>query len=137
MARGAAWLAVRVVGVQECGGGLCGARWVDDGAGSWRTRPVPIGQAWFAARLNVTAPPATRTSGCRLVHGENDGLPGLVVDRYAETLVIKLYTAAWVVHNHGESSDQVGLAESSGGLTIRLTTAKIRGITTPIFSAIS
>lgn len=38
------------------------------------------------------------TNGYRLVHGENDGLPGLVIDRYAQTLVIKLYTPAWVPH---------------------------------------
>jgi 23S rRNA (cytosine1962-C5)-methyltransferase len=38
------------------------------------------------------------TSGWRWVHGENDGLPGLVVDRYADTLVVKLYTAAWFPH---------------------------------------
>ena len=35
------------------------------------------------------------TTGYRLLHGENDTLPGLVVDRYADTLVIKLDTAAW------------------------------------------
>ena len=40
----------------------------------------------------------TGTTGCRLVHGENDGFPGLVVDRYAGTLVMKLYTTAWVPH---------------------------------------
>lgn len=28
-----------------------------------------------------------QSNGCRLVHGEADGLPGLVVDRYADTLV--------------------------------------------------
>jgi 23S rRNA (cytosine1962-C5)-methyltransferase len=38
------------------------------------------------------------TTACRLVHGENDGLPGLVVDRYAGTLVVKLYSAIWVPH---------------------------------------
>ena len=38
------------------------------------------------------------TTGYRLVHGENDGLPGLVVDRYDRTSVLKLYTAAWVPH---------------------------------------
>ena len=27
-----------------------------------------------------------------------DGLPGLVIERYAETLVLKLYTAAWLPH---------------------------------------
>jgi hypothetical protein len=40
----------------------------------------------------------TDTDGYRLVHGENDGLPGLVVDRYADTLVMKLYTPAWIPH---------------------------------------
>lgn len=38
------------------------------------------------------------TTGYRLVHGENDRLPGLIVDRYDDTLVLKLYTAAWVPH---------------------------------------
>lgn len=38
------------------------------------------------------------TNGYRVISGENDGLPGLVVDRYAETLVVKIYTAAWVKH---------------------------------------
>jgi len=41
---------------------------------------------------------AAHTTGYRLVHGENDGLPGFVVDRYEGTLVIKLYTAAWLPH---------------------------------------
>jgi 23S rRNA (cytosine1962-C5)-methyltransferase len=35
------------------------------------------------------------TNGYRLVHGENDGFPGLVVDHYGETLVLKIYTSAW------------------------------------------
>ncbi|MEQ8439425.1 MAG: class I SAM-dependent rRNA methyltransferase [Ilumatobacter fluminis] len=38
------------------------------------------------------------TNAYRMVHGENDGLPGLVVDRYAGTLVVKLYTPAWFPH---------------------------------------
>jgi 23S rRNA (cytosine1962-C5)-methyltransferase len=38
------------------------------------------------------------TSGYRLIHGENDGLPGLVLDRYAATLVLKYDTAVWVPH---------------------------------------
>ncbi len=28
-----------------------------------------------------------QSDGCRLIHGESDGLPGVVVDRYADTLV--------------------------------------------------
>jgi len=38
------------------------------------------------------------TTGYRMVHGENDGLPGLVIDRYGESYVLKLYTAAWIPH---------------------------------------
>ena len=38
------------------------------------------------------------TTAWRWVHGENDHLPGLVLDRYGETLVIKLYTEAWYPH---------------------------------------
>lgn len=38
------------------------------------------------------------TTAYRLVHGENDGLPGLVVDRYLNTLVLRLDTAMWLPH---------------------------------------
>jgi 23S rRNA (cytosine1962-C5)-methyltransferase len=65
--------------------------------------PATIDRAWFLARLQaasaIRAPLlAQETDGYRLVHGENDGLPGLVVDRYAGTLVLKLDTAAWLPH---------------------------------------
>jgi len=36
------------------------------------------------------------TNGYRIINGESDGWPGLVLDRYAETLVLKIYTAAWL-----------------------------------------
>lgn len=36
------------------------------------------------------------TTGLRLVNGESDGFPGLVLDRYDTTLVLKLYAAAWL-----------------------------------------
>ncbi len=66
-------------------------------------RPTVIDQDWFGARLadavQQRAPLATtRTTGYRLVHGENDKLPGLVVDRYDQTIVIKLDTGAWIAH---------------------------------------
>lgn len=35
------------------------------------------------------------TTGYRVINGENDGFPGLVLDRYEDTLVLKLYTASW------------------------------------------
>ncbi len=37
-------------------------------------------------------------NGFRLVHGENDGLPGLVLDQYADVAVLKLYSSAWFSH---------------------------------------
>jgi 23S rRNA (cytosine1962-C5)-methyltransferase len=63
--------------------------------------PAPIDRAWLRDRLAEAAAwraalPEGGTTGYRLVHGENDGLPGLVIDRYDATLVVKLYTAAWL-----------------------------------------
>ena len=68
-----------------------------------RGAPAVINQAWFAAQLAAAAArradlPAQGTTGYRLVHGENDGLPGLVIDRYDTILVLKLYTVAWIPH---------------------------------------
>ena len=37
-----------------------------------------------------------QTTGFRWLNGESDGWPGLVLDRYEGTLVLKLYTAAWL-----------------------------------------
>lgn len=48
----------------------------------------------FARRDRLHNDPST--TAYRVVHGENDQLPGLVVDRYDSTLVVKLDTAVWV-----------------------------------------
>lgn len=66
-------------------------------------QPAAINREWFQAKIAAAAQgraalPAAKTTGFRLVHGENDGLPGLVIDRYARTFVMKLYTAAWLAH---------------------------------------
>ncbi len=37
-----------------------------------------------------------RTTGLRWIHGESDGWPGLVLDQYADTLVLKIYSAVWL-----------------------------------------
>lgn len=34
----------------------------------------------------------------RVLNGESDGFPGCVVDRYAQVLVVKLYSACWFPH---------------------------------------
>ena len=36
---------------------------------------------------------AIQSDGMRLIHGEADGLPGLIVDRYADTLVAQFLSA--------------------------------------------
>jgi 23S rRNA (cytosine1962-C5)-methyltransferase len=36
-----------------------------------------------------------KTTAYRIVNGENDGFPGMVVDRYNDILVLKVYTSAW------------------------------------------
>ncbi len=46
-----------------------------------------------AARRLVGLGPDTDTTGYRVVFGEADGLPGLVVDRYDDVIVIQLSTA--------------------------------------------
>lgn len=38
----------------------------------------------------------TETDGFRLIFGENDGFPGLIVDVYGNVAVVKLYSGIWV-----------------------------------------
>ncbi len=66
-------------------------------------KPATIDWAWFEVQLqtavNLRRPlEQTNTNGYRVVHGENDGFPGLVIDRYDQTYVMKLYTSAWIPH---------------------------------------
>lgn len=66
--------------------------------------PVPIDTSFWRSRLEAAAArrreliDSPDTNAYRLVHGENDGLGGLVVDRYDSTLVVKIYSAAWEPH---------------------------------------
>jgi 23S rRNA (cytosine1962-C5)-methyltransferase len=46
-----------------------------------------------AVALRAALPAAKHTNALRLVHGESDGLPGLVVDRYADVLVAQFLSA--------------------------------------------
>jgi 23S rRNA (cytosine1962-C5)-methyltransferase len=64
-------------------------------------KPQTIDAAWWQARLEQTLARRrdlfdAQTTGYRLIHGESDGWPGLVLDRYDTTLVLKIYTAAWL-----------------------------------------
>lgn len=64
-------------------------------------KPVTLDQDWWRVRLEETLArrngiASADTNGLRLINGESDGWPGLVVDDYAGTLVMKLYTPAWL-----------------------------------------
>lgn len=66
-------------------------------------KPANVDRAWWANRLRETI--ARRdglfgpdTTGYRLIHGESDGWPALVMDRYGDVLVLKLYSPVWIPH---------------------------------------
>ncbi|SRR5690606_11245876 len=66
-----------------------------------RGKPLPIDDAFWEARLEEALSwreglVDASTNGLRLINGESDGWPGLVLDRYADTYVLKLYAAAWL-----------------------------------------
>ncbi|MEC7641823.1 MAG: class I SAM-dependent rRNA methyltransferase [Nitrospinota bacterium] len=51
----------------------------------------------FTKALTLRIPLKNKlTTGYRLLNGENDGFPGLILDRYADTAVMKIYSCAWV-----------------------------------------
>ena len=66
--------------------------------------PETIDESWWHGQLRraldrrVELVDSTDTTAWRWVHGENDQLPGLVVDRYERTLVVKVYSEAWLPH---------------------------------------
>lgn len=73
-------------------------------------KPVTIDGAWFGQRIAESVERrqaifdqhaqsgAAHRPGYRAVNGENDGLPALVVDCYADVAVIKLYSEIWYPH---------------------------------------
>lgn len=69
-----------------------------------RGSPAQIDRTWWEARIAAALELRSAlvsdpvTTGYRVLNGENDGFPGLVADRYADTMVVKLYTTAWLPH---------------------------------------
>ncbi len=66
--------------------------------------PMPVERvvAWrlkdaFALRAALV-PQLGTTNAYRVCHGEGDRLPGLVLDRYDQTFVLRLYARAWEPH---------------------------------------
>jgi 23S rRNA (cytosine1962-C5)-methyltransferase len=66
-------------------------------------QPAHINLAWFINQLQhaqAIRQPLIDASitGYRLVYGESDHFPGLIIDRYHQTLVMKIYSAMWIPH---------------------------------------
>ena len=64
-------------------------------------KPATADDNWWRARLQTTLARRdglfdAQTTGYRCISGESDGWPGLVLDRYDTTFVLKLYSAAWL-----------------------------------------
>ena len=64
-------------------------------------KPETLNREWWSARLAQAIARRQellddQTTGYRWINGESDGWPGLVLDRYGTTLVLKLYTIAWL-----------------------------------------
>ena len=83
-------------------------------------KPRAIDRVWWSERLTRALEARQglfdeQTTGFRWVNGESDGWPGLVLDRYDRTLVLKLYTAAWLPR----------LEEIAGLITARLCPERI------------
>jgi 23S rRNA (cytosine1962-C5)-methyltransferase len=66
---------------------------------------VVLDQVWWEkrfeqaqARRALLEQKESGTTAYRCIHGENDGFPGLILDRYGEYFVLKLYSALWFPH---------------------------------------
>jgi 23S rRNA (cytosine1962-C5)-methyltransferase len=64
-------------------------------------QPQTLAQHWWQQRLEQALTRRAglfdeQTTGYRWINGESDGWPGLVLDRYDTSLVVKIYSAAWL-----------------------------------------
>lgn len=64
-------------------------------------RPVHVDETWWRARLTAALDRrrglfGPETTAWRWINGESDGWPGLILDRYGDTLVLKLYSEVWL-----------------------------------------
>jgi 23S rRNA (cytosine1962-C5)-methyltransferase len=72
---------------------------------SWQ-QDARIDAEFFAARVAAAVAaraallPASTLLACRLVHAESDGLPGVVADRFGDTIVLQAMSAGAQHHKH-------------------------------------
>jgi 23S rRNA (cytosine1962-C5)-methyltransferase len=80
-----------------------------------------INNDYFAQKINSAvelrqeAIPGEKTTAMRLIHGESDGLPGLIVDRYNNHLVIQVTTPG-IEHHRSEIIDILSHLEGIQGI---------------------
>ncbi len=87
-------------------------------------KPANVDTVWWRRRLQETIARRAglfgpETTGYRLIHGESDGWPALVMDRYADVLVLKLYSPVWIPH-FGLLKELLAEAFPGLGLVLRL-----------------
>ncbi|MBI3252823.1 MAG: class I SAM-dependent rRNA methyltransferase [Candidatus Omnitrophica bacterium] len=89
--------------------------------------PAPWDKSFFKERIGAAmehrARWVTDTNACRVVAGEADGLPGLIVDRYDEVLVVQFLTMGMeklkgaVLEALGEAIPNRGIYEKSDSVS--------------------
>jgi 23S rRNA (cytosine1962-C5)-methyltransferase len=83
-----------------------------------RAPDAVLDTGWWRARLEQAiarrAPLAGQANAYRLVHGEGDGLPSLVVDRYDRWLVVQLMSAGLEAHRDAVVEALVALTGCEG-----------------------
>ena len=85
-------------------------------------------RAALAKRTAFTDDPDADRLAYRVLNGENDAVPGLVVDRYADVLVVKLYSAVWFPHLVTVTRTLLEVT-GCGGVVLRLARNVARGET--------
>jgi 23S rRNA (cytosine1962-C5)-methyltransferase len=111
-----------LVAVRSAAGELLGHGHYEPGAqirvrllafGKEPEREETLAERVAAAALRRAGDPLLAgTDALRLVNAEGDGLPGLVVDRYADVLVVRPSTAGMLAR-----ADRLGLAAATGAAT--------------------
>ena len=87
-------------------------------------KPATIDESWFEAQIKRAYEKRiplfeTDTDSYRLIFGENDGFPGLIADVYADVLVVKLYSLAWLPYLHQIFPSLVNISKAKA-LVVRL-----------------
>ena len=88
-----------------------------------READATLDAAWWGARIGAAIARRSGildagTNACRLVHGEGDGLPSLVVDRYDRWLVVQLLSAGLEAYR-AEIVDALATLTGADGILAR------------------